>query len=81
MNPRSSFADSTDSVLRRKIFAHLAETNRPNLRSLAIQVAEGNVTLRGQVASFYEKQLAIQACRGVLGTGLVTDDVEVVVTT
>lgn len=81
MNSAVGFADSTDSVLRHKIFAHLAETNRPNLRGLAIQVAEGNVTLRGQVASFYEKQLAIKACLGVTRTGLVTDAVEVVATT
>ena len=81
MNSGIGFADSSDSVLRRKIFAHLAETNRPNLRSLAVQVAEGNVTVRGQVASFYERQLAIQACLGATGTGLVTDAVEVVVTT
>jgi osmotically-inducible protein OsmY len=68
---------SSDCQLERQIASHLAETNRPGLRGLAVNVANGNVTLRGCVASFYEKQLAIQTCRVLAGIERLTDAVEV----
>ena len=40
-------------------------------------MADGNVTLRGSVASFYEKQLAIQTCRVLAGIDRLIDAVEV----
>jgi fumarate hydratase, class II len=40
-----------------------AETRRKSLQQLAVDVTGGRVTLSGRVASFYEKQIAIQACR------------------
>ena len=68
---------SSDRQLERQIACHLAETNRPGLRGLAVKVADGNVTLRGCVASFYEKQIAIQTCRVLAGIERLTDAVEV----
>jgi osmotically-inducible protein OsmY len=55
--------DCGDDLLASQIVAQLAETNRANLKRLAVDVHEGAVTLRGRVASFYEKQIAIEACR------------------
>ena len=66
----------SDGALERKITTQLAETNRASLKRLAVNVSGGSVTLRGSVASFYEKQLAIQACR-VLSGGRLIDAVEV----
>ncbi|MCI0361869.1 MAG: BON domain-containing protein [Planctomycetaceae bacterium] len=68
---------SSDRQLERQIASHLAETNRPSLRRLAVNVADGNVTLRGRVTSFYEKQIAIQTCRVLAGVERLTDAVEV----
>jgi hypothetical protein len=40
-------------------------------------VTGGSVTLRGRVATFYEKQLAIQTCRMLAGLERLIDAVEV----
>lgn len=68
---------STDGVLARQITHQLAETNRPSLKRLSVDVRGSNVTLSGQVESFHEKQIAIQACRALAGIALVADAVEV----
>ena len=70
-----------DRLLERQIASQLAETNRPGLRRLAVNVADGSVTLRGSVASFYEKQLAIQTCRVLAGIERLIDAVEVAAAT
>ncbi|MDX1948692.1 MAG: BON domain-containing protein [Pirellulaceae bacterium] len=69
----------TDRVLQNRIATQLADTNRPSLKRLAVNVAGGSVTLRGSVSSFYEKQLAIQVCRVLLGVGRMIDAGEVAV--
>jgi osmotically-inducible protein OsmY len=66
-----------DRQLERQIACHLAETKRPGLRGIAVKVADGNVTLRGSVASFYEKQIAIQTCRVLAGIERLTDALDV----
>lgn len=70
---------TSDRQLERQIANHLAETNRPGLKGLAVNVADGKVTLRGCVASFYEKQIAIQTCRVLAGLDELTDAVEVAI--
>ena len=67
----------TDRDLERRITHRLAETNRPGLRRLDVNVSGGHVTLRGLVASFYEKQVAIQACRVLTDIERLVDAVEV----
>lgn len=67
----------SDGALERRITTQLAETNRASLKRLAVQVSDGSVTLRGNVASFYEKQLAIQACRVLSGVSRLIDAMEV----
>jgi osmotically-inducible protein OsmY len=71
----------SDKLLERQIASQLAEANRPGLKRLAVNVAGGSVTLRGRVASFYEKQLAIQACRVLAGIDRLIDAVEVAAAT
>jgi osmotically-inducible protein OsmY len=66
-----------DGLLERQITFQLAETKRPGLQRLAVKVADGSVTLRGRVTSFYEKQLAIQTCRVLGGIERLIDAVEV----
>ena len=68
---------TTDDLLASQIATQLAETNRANLKRLAVDVRGGAVTLRGRVASFYEKQIAIEACRLRADIGRLIDAVEV----
>ena len=67
----------TDRLLERQIAAQLAETRRPSLQRLSVDVEAGQVTLRGCVGSFYERQIAIQACRVLSGIDQLIDAVEV----
>jgi osmotically-inducible protein OsmY len=69
--------DSTDGLLANRIATHLADTNWPSLKRLSVDVRGGQVTLRGSVGSFYEKQLAIQACRMQSEVEQMIDAVEV----
>jgi len=68
---------TTDGSLASQISAQLAETNRASLRRLSVDVRDGAVTLRGHVGSFYEKQVALQACRLLAGIERLIDAVEV----
>ena len=53
---------------------------RTNFKAVAETIARGGeVTLRGSVASYYERQIAIQACRMLAGIVRVNDAVEVAV--
>ena len=71
---------NTDGLLARQVSHQLAETKRANLRRLSVDVSGGSVTLRGNVSSFYEKQIAIQVCRALAGIVHLTDAVEVAAT-
>jgi osmotically-inducible protein OsmY len=66
-----------DRLLAGRIATQLAETNWASLRRLSVDVEAGAVTLRGSVGSFHEKQIAIQACRGLAGIDQLIDAVEV----
>jgi osmotically-inducible protein OsmY len=68
---------AADRLLASQIATQLAETNRASLRRLSVNVTRGEVTLRGSVGSFYEKQIAIQACRMLAGIERLIDAVEV----
>jgi osmotically-inducible protein OsmY len=69
--------EATDEVLTDRIVHQLAGTNRASLRRLSVAVRAGEVTLRGSVGSFHEKQIAIQACRMLAGIERLIDAVEV----
>ena len=69
--------DTADRLLASQISTQLAETNRASLRRLSVDVNGGEVTLRGHVGTFYEKQVAIQACRLLAGIDRLIDAVEV----
>jgi osmotically-inducible protein OsmY len=68
---------TADRLLASQITTQLAETNRSSLKRLSVDVQAGEVTLRGSVGSFYEKQIAIQACRMLAGIERLVDAVEV----
>jgi osmotically-inducible protein OsmY len=66
-----------DQDLQRRVISFLAGRYLPSLRSLQVDVQEGTVTLRGRVASFYEKQVAIHSCQRVAGVHKLIDAVDV----
>jgi osmotically-inducible protein OsmY len=66
-----------DYLLADRITTQLAETHRSNLKRLSVNVRAGEVTLRGSVGSFYERQIAIQTCRELPGIDRLIDAVEV----
>lgn len=66
-----------DQDLKRRVISFLAGRYLPSLRQLQVDVEEGTVTIRGQVASFYEKQVAIHSCQRVAGVRKLVDAVDV----
>jgi hypothetical protein len=54
--------------LCRAIERCIARRTFGRVRRLEVQVSEQRVQVRGQVSSFYVKQLAIQGCLDALGT-------------
>jgi len=71
------FHEEADRDLERRVKAFLADRNLPGLRRLGVRSHRGVVTLRGQVKSFYEKQLGGQSARRVAGVVDVIDATEV----
>ena len=69
--------ETADRLLASRICTQLAETNHASLRRLSVDVKRGEVTLRGHVSTFYEKQVALQACRLLAGIDRLIDAVEV----
>jgi len=66
-----------DRDLERRVGIYLATRHVPALRRLDVAAENGTVTLRGQVRSFYEKQLGIHCCQRVAGVVHLVDDVQV----
>jgi osmotically-inducible protein OsmY len=69
---------SADRDLETRIRGSLEGRFFASLRRLDVTALDGTVTLQGQVASFYEKQLALSACRQVDGVRSLIDCVGVV---
>ncbi|HEX4143840.1 MAG TPA: BON domain-containing protein [Pirellulales bacterium] len=72
-----SFHEEADRDLERRVTAFLADRNLPALRRLGVRSHRGVVTLRGQVRSFYEKQLGGESARRVAGVIDVIDAIQV----
>lgn len=66
-----------DRDLERRVGIYLATRHVPSLRRLNVAAENGTVTLRGEVRSFYEKQLGIHCCQRVAGVVRLVDDVAV----
>jgi hypothetical protein len=65
-----------ESELQRRVKLHVAAT-RPELARLSVWAHGSTVRLSGQVASFYLRQLALEAAKHVAGVQRVIDDLEV----
>ncbi|MGE3407409.1 MAG: BON domain-containing protein [Pirellulales bacterium] len=65
--------------LERRIVSYLVGRHVPSLRHISVEAVDGTVTLRGQVRSFYEKQLCHNCCRRVAGVIRLVDSLDVAV--
>jgi osmotically-inducible protein OsmY len=73
----SRISMNEDRELERKVIDYLAERSVPPLRRVAVQARHGQVTLRGRVGTFYEKQLLLNCFRAVPGIVGIVDCVDV----
>ncbi len=65
----------TDRDLLRRVRTFLSTSHRPGLRALEVEAHGGVVRLRGNVRTFYEKQLSAQLTRRVAGVVRLIDEV------
>jgi osmotically-inducible protein OsmY len=72
------FTESHDRDLERRVANYLADRQVSALREIDIRADRGTVTLRGEVRSFYHKQLCLNCCRRVAGVLQLVDEVDVV---
>ena len=70
--------ESADRDLERRVKGFLYAKHMPGLRALQVEARNGTVVLRGQVGSFYEKQLGHHCCRRVAGVQKLIDSIDVV---
>jgi osmotically-inducible protein OsmY len=70
-------SEAADRDLERRVVGYLHGKHVPSFRRLHIQARDGVVTLRGQVRSFYEKQLSSHCCGRVAGVRGLIDDITV----
>lgn len=66
--------DARDTDLERRVKIYLANRHVPGLLRLAVEAHEGTVTMSGNVATFYQKQLVQACCRRVAGVRELIDD-------
>jgi hypothetical protein len=66
-----------DSDLQRRVKAFLADQSRYPLRLLDVEARGGTVTLRGFLATYHEKQLAVHRVLRVAGVHRLIDEIVV----
>jgi osmotically-inducible protein OsmY len=68
----------TDVELEQRISASLRNHHVGSLRNVQVEARSGTVLLRGEVSSFYAKQLLQHSARRLAGESQVIDEVSVV---
>lgn len=64
-----------DQDLQQRVSAFLAGQHRPALRNLNVKAREGVVTLRGNVPTFYEREISVRLARRVAGVVQLVDEI------
>jgi osmotically-inducible protein OsmY len=75
-----SFDDSgmdADHDLARRVTTFLHSKQQRSLRTVSVEANGGTVVLRGEVGSFYEKQLCLSCTRRVAGVSSLVDEIHV----
>jgi osmotically-inducible protein OsmY len=71
------FDAAQDRDLESRVRRFLAGMHHRSLTGLKIEAQNGAVTMKGQLGSFYEKQLALAGCRRVAGVVHIHEEIEV----
>ena len=69
--------DFKDGELQSRVRRFIVSRDASAFREIDVHVDEGEVTLRGPVASYYQKQVVLNTCRRVAGVLCVVDEVQV----
>lgn len=69
--------DKSSSEIKRRITNLLCQRGVSSLRRLDIEVESGTATVRGTVASFYERQVCLSCCQHVPGVFRLVDEIKV----
>ena len=72
-----SFASSTTSVLHQQIANAIVHNPHLNSRRIKVRTNRGRVVLCGSTGSFFEKQMAQEALRGIEGITSIENELEV----
>ncbi|QEG23450.1 BON domain-containing protein [Mariniblastus fucicola] len=64
-----------DEDITKRVRDFLARQHFPALQELEIETARGELTVRGEVLSFYEKQIAMSICQRVPGVRVFVDEI------
>ena len=70
-------AKHEDLDLARRVENYLHSKQMRSLRGVAVEADQGRVVLRGDVGSFYEKQLCLNCTRRVAGVLDLVDEIRV----
>ena len=69
---------SADDVLKDRILSALKSVGVPSARNVSVEVHGGEIFLRGEVVSFYAKQVLQHSARRLAGDNPVIDEIRVV---
>lgn len=64
-----------DNDLQQRVRSFLTGQHRPALRNLNVEAREGVVTLRGNVPTFYEREISVRLARRVAGVVQLVDEI------
>jgi osmotically-inducible protein OsmY len=70
-----SFGTELDYDLQRRVKNYLNSKQMRSLRDVVVDADNGTVVLRGEVNSFYEKQLCLSCTRRVAGVVELVDEI------
>jgi osmotically-inducible protein OsmY len=76
-NATIPFETETDALLVRRVRQTLADLHVPILRTLDVSAADGVVTLRGRVRTYYERQLAHAHAKRIAGVAELIEQITV----
>jgi osmotically-inducible protein OsmY len=73
-----NITEQHDRDLERRVVNYLMGRQMPTLRQIHVEADQGTVRLRGEVRSFYQKQLCLNCTRRVAGVLDLVDELNVV---
>lgn len=74
---RTIRVDYPDDDVQLRVARFLCSKHFSNFNELDVQVEHGQVTVTGEVDSFYEKQVAMNSCQRVAGVLALVDQIRV----